>query len=383
MRAEFLPFHRHDISQAEIDSVVETLKSPWITSGPKVREFEQNFAEYVGAKHALAVTSCTAALHLALEALGIKEGDEVLVPTMTFTATAEAVMYLRAKPVLVDVRRDTLNIDLKDAEKKINVRTKAIMPVHVAGLPADLEGVHHLARLNGLKVIEDAAHAFPTKYRAKFIGSVSDATCFSFYATKTMTTGEGGMLTTNSDAVAERVRMMRQHGLNRDVWKRRDDVDSWYYEVLESGFKYNMPDINAALGVAQLKRAEEFRAKRENISRFYREAFSDIECLSLPSDVEPDGLHSWHLFTLKLDPQKAGMSRSQLTRSLKERNIGTSVHWIPLHLHPFYQRHFGVKPEDFDGGTWLSERIFSLPIYPGMTETDIKDVVGAVRQILT
>ncbi len=382
MRSEFLPFHKQTVGEREIEAVVNALKSPWITSGPQVQQLEKDFASYVGCKFAVAVNSCTAALHLALDAIGLKEGDEVLVPTMTFAATAETVLYFQAKPILVDVDRTTQHIDLADARKKITSKTKAIMPVHVAGLACDMPAISEFAKVYRLRVIEDAAHAFPTKSRGKWIGAISDATCFSFYATKTITTGEGGMLTTDDEAIAKRARIMRTHGLDRDAYSRSNQPDSWAYDIVEPGFKYNMTDVAAAMGVVQLSRAEEFRLAREKIAAQYSTELSGISGLLLPPEPPQDDLHSWHLYTIRLDLEKTHIRRNELTRSLRQRNIGTSVHWIPLHLHTYYRERLGYRPEDLPNGSWLAERIFSLPIFPSMTAKDVGDVCETLRESL-
>jgi len=381
VRDDLLPFHMPDVGPAEVEAVSKTLASGWLTSGPKVLEFENSFAQRVGAKHALAVTSCTAALHLALDAIGVGQGDEVIVPTMTFTATAEAAMYLGAVPVLTDVCPKTGNMRVEDIEPKVGPRTKAIMAVHVGGIPCDLSAIHEFAATKNITVIEDAAHAFPTKYRGKWIGSISDLTCFSFYATKTMTTGEGGMLTTSRDDLARRARMMRQHGIDRDAWNRDSSRQAWQYEVLESGFKYNMPDINAALGTVQLRRSDDMRKRRAEIAEIYFQELRNLRGIELPPDVtSPDDQHSWHLFTIKVLPE-AKHSRNDLSIKLRERKIGTSVHWIPLHLHPFYQRKFEAKAADFPNGTFLSDCILSLPISSKMTDRDVEDVVTNLKAL--
>ncbi len=383
MRESFLPFHRQSIGDEEIESVVRVLRSPWVTSGPEVDAFEKEFAAYVGAKHALAVNSCTAALHLALEAMGIGGGDEVLVPTMTFAASAETVLYLKARPVLVDIDPHSLLMDLRDAEAKISSKTKAIMPVHVAGLPSAMPAWIELAKVRNIQLVEDAAHAFPAKSSGRWIGSISNATCFSFYATKTITTGEGGMLTLNSDAHYRRAKRMRSHGLDRDVWSRSGSQDPWRYDIVSPGFKYNMTDIAGAMGRVQLRKAEEMRQKRQEIAAFYNAHFGNCEALECPASNQAAGdLHSWHLYTLRLRPEVLRIERDQFIRELKNRNIGASVHWIPLHLHTLYRERFGYTPEALPQATGISSRIFSLPIYPDMSERDRLDVVEAVHLIL-
>lgn len=336
MRSSFLPFALPDIGQAEIDAVSEVLASGWITTGEKTRAFEAEFAEAVGARHAVALNSCTAAMHLALEAIGLQRGDEVLTTPYTFAATAEVVRYFDARPVFVDVDPETLNIRADLLEGALTERTKAVIPVHVAGLPAELDEVHAVARRHGLKVIEDAAHAFPSDYRGTPIGSASDATCFSFYATKTITTGEGGMLTTDRDDWAERCRVMALHGISKDAWKRYSAEGSWYYEVVAPGYKYNLTDVAAAMGLVQLEKAEQMAARREAIARRYNEAFADERVLQLPAE-RADRRHAWHLYVLRLHLDQVTIDRARFIEELRARGIGTSVHFIPLHVHPYYR----------------------------------------------
>ena len=378
---EFIPFHAPEIGDAEIESVVETLRSGWLTSGTKVKRFEDDFAEYVGSKHAVAVNSGTAALHLALDAIGIRPDDEVIVPTMTFTATAEVVLYFQAKPVLVDCQEDTLNLDPKQIEAAITSKTKAIIPVHFGGQPCDMTPILEIAKTHKLYVVEDAAHALPASYEGKKIGTIGDITCFSFYATKTITTGEGGMATTENSEWAERMRMMSLHGISHDAWKRYTKEGSWYYEILNPGFKYNLTDIAAAIGIEQLKKCDEFRKAREKIAKIYDTSFADLEEIHTPvrrSDTE----HAWHLYVIQLNLDHLQITRNQFIDALREEGIGTSVHFIPLHLHPYYRDNFGYQPSDFPNASSAFERIVSLPIYPKMTEADVESVIGAVRKVV-
>ena len=378
---EFIPFHAPEIGDAEIESVVETLRSGWLTSGTKVKRFEDDFAEYVGSKHAVAVNSGTAALHLALDAIGIRQDDEVIVPTMTFTATAEVVLYFKAKPVLVDCQEDTLNLDPKQIEAAITSKTKAIIPVHFGGQPCDMTPILEIAKTHKLYVVEDAAHALPASYEGKKIGTIGDITCFSFYATKTITTGEGGMATTENSEWAERMRMMSLHGISHDAWKRYTKEGSWYYEILNPGFKYNLTDIAAAIGIEQLKKCDEFRKAREKIAKIYDTSFADLEEIHTPvrrSDTE----HAWHLYVIQLNLDHLQITRNQFIDALREEGIGTSVHFIPLHLHPYYRDNFGYQPSDFPNASSAFERIVSLPIYPKMTEADGESVIGAVRKVV-
>lgn len=381
MTHHWVPFHRPEITEDEIQSVVATLRSGWLTTGPKVKRFEEQFAGYLGCRHAVAVNSGTAALHLALDAVGIKEGDEVIVPTMTFAATAEVVFYLKAKPVLVDCRPDTLNIDPEQIENAITSKTRAIIPVHFGGQPCEMDRILEIARQYKVKVIEDAAHALPASYRDKKVGAIGDITCFSFYATKTITTGEGGMATTENSEWAERMRMMSLHGISHDAWKRYTKEGSWYYEILNPGFKYNLTDIAAAIGIEQLKKCDEFRKAREKIAKIYDTSFADLEEIQTPvrrSDTE----HAWHLYVIELNLDHLQITRNQFIDALREEQIGTSVHFIPLHLHPYYRDNFGYHPSDFPNASSAFERIVSLPIYPRMTEADVESVIGAVRKIV-
>ena len=376
-RETFLPFAVPHITDAEIDEVVDTLRSGWITTGPKTKHFERAFAEQVGTPHALAVNSATAAMHLALDALGLQPDDEVIVPIYTFTATAEVVLYFRARPVFVDVDPVTCNLDPQQLEKHITPRTRAIMVVHMAGLPAEMDEILAIAHAHAIPVIEDAAHAFPAKYQGRTIGTISDMTAFSFYATKTLSTGEGGMLTTANPDYAERVAMMTLHGISRDAWKRYSAEGSWYYEVLQAGFKYNMTDIAASLGIHQLARSEELLARRRSIAQRYTEAFSQLPELEVPANPRHIE-HAWHLYMLRLRLECLSIERSEFIQKLAQVNIGTSVHFIPLHLHPFYRKTFRLRPSDFPIAYKEYQREISLPLYPGMTDEDVEDVIAAV-----
>ncbi len=378
---EFLPFHRSDVGEEEVSEVVEVLRSGWLTTGPKVREFEREFAAMVGAEHAAAVNSCTAALHLALEAAGVSEGDEVLVPTMTFAATAEVVTYFKARPVLIDCLPDTLNLNTDHIQQAITDKTKAIIPVHFAGHPCDLRPIHAIAQKHNLHVIEDAAHALPARYHGKMIGGISDATCFSFYATKNITTGEGGMVTTNNAEWATRIRMMSLHGLSRDAWNRYSAQGSWYYEILSPGFKYNLTDIAAALGLAQLKKCERFWKGREHYAALYQEGFKnlpEITCPPAASHVQ----HAWHLYVIQLNVDRLQIGRDEFIRQLQQAGVGCSVHFIPLHLHPYHRDRGGYQPEDFPVASAAFQRIVSLPLYSKMTEDEVNRVIETVCDLV-
>ena len=381
MKAEFLPFHVPEITEDEIQAVVETLQSGWLTTGLKVKQLERDFADYIGCGHAVAVNSGTAALHLALEAVGLKEGDEVVVPSMTFAATAEVVLYFRAKPVLVDCEGDTLNMDYLGLEEAITPRTKAIIPVHIAGQPCDMDRILEIAGNYKLKVIEDAAHALPASYRGRKVGAIGDITCFSFYVTKPVTTGEGGMATTNNEEYADRMRVMSLHGISKDAWKRYTSEGSWYYEILSPGYKYNLTDIAAAIGIPQLKKCDGFWEARKRIAGIYNQAFADLPEIRTPV-CQPDVQHAWHLYVIQLELERLSITRAEFIDALKRKNIGTSVHFIPLHLHPYYRDTFGYTARDFPNASAAFERIVSLPIYPKMTEADVEDVVTAVTDIV-
>ena len=347
--------------------------------GPKTFEFEKEFAKYVGAREAIAVSTGTAALHLALEAAGVRDGDEVLLPTTTFTATAEAVTYLRARPLLVDVDPVTMNLDPEDAARRLTPKTKAIIPVHLGGQPCDLEEIQTLAGVHGLRVIEDAAHALPSEYRGKRIGQISEFTCFSFYATKTLTTGEGGMVTAENPAAANRIRLMRLHGIERDAWKRYREDGSWRYKVQEAGFKYNLTDIQAAIGLVQLAKCDAMRQARQKIAQRYTDAFSSFDEL-LPPEVRPDRDSSWHLYILRLRPDRLRLDRAAFIQALSARGVSCSVHFIPLHLQPYYQRAFGYKLGDFPSAEQQYKSCLSLPIFPGMADREIEHVIRAVQE---
>jgi dTDP-4-amino-4,6-dideoxygalactose transaminase len=380
MSDRFIPFAAPDLGDEELAEIKETLDSGWLTTGPKVRQFEAAFAETVGARHAIAVNSCTAALHLALEAIGLKCGDEVITTPYTFAATAEVIRYFDARPVFVDIDARTLNICPQLIASAITPRTRAVIPVHFAGLPTDLDQITSLARTHGLRVIEDAAHAFPASYKGQMIGNISDLTCFSFYATKTMTTGEGGMITTQDDTLAERCRIMALHGISKDAWKRYTAEGSWYYEIVAPGFKYNMPDVAAALGIAQLRKAETMWRRRREIAARYDAAFATLSQLETPAD-HPDSQHAWHLYPLRLNLGTLRIDRAQFVEELKRRGVGTSVHFIPLHLHPYYRQTYGYRPEDLPVSYREYLREISLPIYSKMNNKDVQDVTDAVSDI--
>jgi dTDP-4-amino-4,6-dideoxygalactose transaminase len=380
-RSTFLPFHRPWIDEAEIAEVVDTLRSGWLTMGPKTLQFEEQFAAYVGARFAIALNSCTSALHLALDAIGIGPDDEVITSVYTFTATAAVTMHLGGRPVLVDIQPDTMTMDPAQVAARITPRTRAIVPVHMAGVPCDMDPLLELAAKHDLRIVEDAAHALPAQYKNRVIGSISDLTAFSFYATKNITTGEGGMITTDSDEYADRLRVRRLHGISRDAWKRYTSEGSWYYEVEYPGYKYNPTDINSALGLQQLRRSDRFHAVRTYYASLYQLGLSDVPEITLP-EVPPWGSHSWHLYVIQLNLDRLTIDRDAFMRLLREENIGASVHFIPLHLHPYYRERFGYRPTDFPNALQTYRRAISLPLYPRMSEADVWDVIRAVRRIV-
>jgi dTDP-4-amino-4,6-dideoxygalactose transaminase len=384
MTQPFLPFALPEIGDEEIAEVVDTLKSGWVTTGPKAKRFEADFTAFLGETglHSIAVNSATAGLHLALEALGVGPGDEVITTTHTFTATAEVVRYLGADVKLVDIDPATLNISVAAVRAAITSRTKVIIPVHYAGLAADMPALLALAREHGLKVVEDAAHALPSTSQGALIGTLgSDATVFSFYANKTITTGEGGMLVTRDEGLAKRAKVMRLHGMNRDAFDRfTATVPSWYYEVVAPGFKYNLTDIAAALGLQQLKRARAFQQRRAQLAAMYDEALAGLPVITPPRTAAGE-LHSWHLYVLQL-ADDAPVARDAVIERLFEAGIGCSVHYIPLHLHPYWRDRYGLRSEHFPHSQRAYERMLSLPLYTRMTEADVMRVAEALRRIL-
>jgi perosamine synthetase len=376
-----IPFHRPSIGEEEIAEVVETLRSGWLTTGPRVRRFEELFAAYVSARHAVAVNSGTAALQLALEAIGLTRGDEVIIPTYTFTATGEAVASFGARPVLADCRADTLNLDATTVESLVTPRTKAIVPVHVAGQACDMDPLLNLAGRHGLHVVEDAAHALPTTYQGRTVGTIGELTAFSFYATKSITTGEGGMVTTERDDLAARIRRMSLHGLSGDTWSRESDQGARFYEVLDFGFKYNLTDLAAAIGIHQVRRAHDMWRRRREIAAAYTKAFVDLDTCAPPREAAY-GTHAWHLYIVELNLPALGHGRNEVMRRLRTRGIATAVHFAPLHLHRAYRERFGYGPGAFPVAERIFERALSLPIYPGMTDPDVAEVIEAVRDTL-
>ncbi len=380
----FLPFARPDISEAEIAAVTQALRSGWVTTGPKTREFEQAFTDYLGGNglQSIAVNSATAGLHLALEALDIGPGDEVIAPTLTFTATVEVVRYLGADPVLVDVDPVTLNIDPDAIRAAITPRTKAIMPVHYAGLACRMDEILAIAHEHGLKVVEDAAHALPTTWKGQLVGQLqSDVTVFSFYANKTITTGEGGMAVTRHPKLAERMRVMRLHGMSRDAFDRFSaQTPAWYYEIVAPGFKYNMTDIAAAMGVEQLARLPQFVQRRQHLAARYQAQLAGLP-LVLPAHAPAGDAHAWHLYVVRLAPG-ARVGRDEIIQALSDRGIGTSVHYVPLHRQPYWRDRYQLTPARFAHAEAAYQCMLSLPLFTAMHDTDQDRVIGALHELL-
>lgn len=378
-----VPFFRPSVTQAEIDEVVACMKSGWLTTGPRTKQFEENFAKRVGAKHAVALNSCTAALHLALDAVGLKRGENVIVPVMTFAATAEVVRYFDATPVMVDCEPRSLCIDpekLRETAKKTK-DLRAIIPMHYGGQMVDVDAVQSIAKELGVPVIEDAAHTLPASFKGRQVGTTADITCFSFYANKCITTGgEGGMAVTDSQEHADRMRVMSLHGMSKDAWKRFTDKGSWYYELVAPGFKYNLTDIAAGMGLRQLERVDALWAQRKAIAAGYAEHLSNVPGLELPVEL-PDRLHSWHLYPIRLDLRRWAIDRAQFIDELKARGITASVHWMPLHLHPYYRQTYGMGSGMFPVAEDVWPRLVSLPIFPGMTLAEQDEVVRAIVDI--
>lgn len=381
MRETFLSFSPPCLGEEEIAEVVDTLRSDWITTGPKTRRFEEEFARFLGAEGALALNSATSAMLVGLAAAGVGPGDEVITTTMTFCSTVHVIEHVGATPVLVDVERDTLNLEPAAVEAAITPRTKAILPVHLYGHPCDLESLVPLARKHGLLLLEDAAHALPARHRGRLIGTIGDMTAFSFYATKNLTTAEGGMLT-GTPELLERCRLWSLHGMSRDAYKRYSAEGSWYYEVVVPGYKCNMTDIQAALGLHQLARLPAFQRRRREVVARYTEAFSALPELEVP--VEREGMESaWHLYVLRLHLPRLQIDRARFIEELRRRNIGASVHFIPVHMHPYYRERYHYAEESFPTAAGEFRRLVSLPLHPRLTEKDVEDVIEAVEDIVT
>jgi dTDP-4-amino-4,6-dideoxygalactose transaminase len=381
-----VPFHRPSIGREEIEEVVRTLESGWLTSGPRTARFEEEFRAYVGARQAVAVNSCTAGLHLALAALKIGPGDEVITTPLTFCATVNVILHVGGTPVLADVGADG-NIDPASVAMRITDKTRAIIPVHLAGLPCEMDTLWKLARQHWVFVIEDAAHAVGSRYRGRPIGAehsgigrCSDAVAFSFHPTKNLTTGEGGMVTTHCESIGETIRLLCLHGISKNAWNRYTDRGHWYYEVLQSGFKYNLPDIQAAIGIHQLRKLEGFLAVRERYARIYNEILAEVEEVELPPDNR-HCRHAWHLYMLRLNLDRLEINRDEFIQALREQGVGTSVHFIPIFLHPFFAPYAGRFENQCPRAGALYPRLISLPLYPAMTEAQLEYAAEAVKQV--
>ena len=380
VRDTFLPIAVPWVGEREKALVLEALESGWITTGPRTLELARGIAELAGAKHAVCVNSATGALHLALEALGIGDGDEIITSTWTFAASVNVIEHVRARPVLVDVEPDTLNLDPRAVEAAITPRTRAILTVDFGGHPCEYDALQALARKHDLRLVDDAAHALGAAYRGRPVGSLADVTAFSFYATKNLSTGEGGAAVTDDEALAERIQLLSLHGMSRDAWKRYSDTGSWYYEVVAPGWKYNLSDVLAAIGVGQLERFEEFQARRVALVERYRTAMADIPEVRLPSSRE-HVTHAWHLFPIALELERLTIDRARFIQELRAENIGTSVHFIPIHRHPHFRDSLGLVPESFPVAEDAYARAITLPLFPRMSDRDVDDVAEAVRRI--
>jgi len=378
---EFLPFSRPSISREAIAEVVACLESGWITTGPRVKKFEEELKRYFNAPHALALSSATAGLHLAMLALELKPGDEVITTPMTFAATLNTIVLAGGKPVLVDVELDTYNMDVSKLAKAITKRTRAIMPVHFAGLPVDLDPLYELAAKHGLRVIEDAAHAIGTEYKGKRIGAFGDTQVFSFHPNKNMTTGEGGCVVTRDDKLAEKIALLRFHGMDREAWNRFGKSGSQHYEIIAPGLKYNMMDIQAALGLHQLPALDGFIKRRTELARRYQKLLAGWPQWTRPGTPEFAHCHAWHLYTPLINPAAAGMDRDDFMQGMKQRNIGTGLHYRAVHLYPYYREHYGFKPGDFPNAESIGDRIVSLPLFPGLRDTDQDRAIAAMADL--
>ena len=378
IRDQFLGFGSPLIEEPEINEVVDSLRSGWLVTGPKVAKFEEMFRQHVGAEHAMAVNSCTAAIHLSLIVAGIKPGDEVITTPMTFCATVNTIVHSGATPVLVDCERGSLLIDPQRIEDAITPRTRAIVPVHLCGRSCDMDAIMDIAARHNLVVIEDAAHAIETVYKGRKVGNIGHLTAFSFYATKNVVTGEGGMVTTNNPDFADKIKVYALHGMSKDAWKRFSKEGYKHYQVVYPGFKYNMMDLQAAIGIHQLARVGKNLHRRDQIWQMYTDAFADLP-IHLPEPDEAGSVHARHLYTLMIDKDRCGITRDEFMQRLHAANIGSGVHYIGVHLHPYYRDRFGYSPEDFPNATWISERTVSIPLSPKLTDEDVSDVIEAVR----
>lgn len=381
VRKDFLVFGSPRIEEQEINEVADSLKSGWLSTGPKVHKFEDMFKNYIGCKHALALNSCTAGLHLSLIVSGIKPGDEVITSHLTFSATANTIIHAGAKPVFVDVGKDTMNINPNLIEEKITSRTKAIIPVHMAGRPCNMDKITAVAKKHNLVVIEDAAHAIEASYKGRKIGNISPLTCFSFYVTKNIITGEGGMVTTNNDEYAEKIQIYGLHGMSKGAWSRYSDKGFKHYQIIYPGYKYNMMDMQAAIGIHQLPRISSYLKIRESIWKKYDDAFKGLPLIT-PKPAEENTVHARHLYTILPRIEKLNASRDEIHEALYMEGIGTGIHFVSLHLHPYYKNTFGFKAGDFPNAEFISERTISLPLSAKLNEKDVNDIISAVRKVV-
>ena len=382
VRDDFLIFGSPLIAKEEIEEVVKTMKSGWLGTGPKTFRFEEMFKKYIGSKYALALNSCTAGLHLSLLAVGIGQGDEVITTPMTFASTVNVIIHCGAKPVFADIEKGTLNIDPKEIERKISKKTKAILPVHFAGRPCNMDAIMKIAKKHNLFVINDAAHAIETEYKGKKVGSLGDLTSFSFYVTKNIITVEGGMVTTDNQEYATKIKIYALHGMTKDAWKRFSDKGYKHYQVIYPGFKYNMTDLQASIGICQLKKIEKYSKRRKEIWFRYNRAFKDLPVF-LPAELEPNTRHSFHLYTLLADIDNLTINRDGILNALYQENIGTGVHYVAQHLQPFYAKTFGYKRGDFPNAEFVSDRTISLPLSPKLSDKDVEDVIFAIKKVLS
>lgn len=381
VRKEFLVFGSPRIEKEEINEVVDSLKSGWLSTGPKVHKFEEMFRRYIGCKYTLALNSCTAGLHLSLIVSGIKPGDEVITTPLTFAATANTIIHAGAKPIFVDVKKDSMNINPDLIEENITNKTKAIIPVHIAGRPCNMDKINAVAKKHNLIVIEDAAHAIEAWYKGKKIGNISPLTCFSFYVTKNIITGEGGMVTTNNDEYAEKIEIYGLHGMSKGAWLRYSDKGFKHYQIVYPGYKYNMMDLQAAIGIHQLLRVNKYLKIRESIWKRYNEAFKEIPVI-IPKPSEENTVHARHLYTLLVDIDRLNATRDEIQEALYKEGIGTGIHFISLHLHPYYKEKFSYKRGDFPNAEFISDRTISLPLSAKLTNKDVDDVISAVRKVI-
>lgn len=377
----FLVFGAPAIEDAEIREVIASMESGWLGTGPKVTRFENDFRAFKGARYAAAVNSCTAALHLSLLAASLKPGDEVITTPLTFCATVNAIIHAGAKPVLADVDPITMNIDPAQVEARITSKTKAIVPVHFAGRPCDMDALCDIAQRYSLKLIEDCAHAIETEYKGRKAGTIGDFGCFSFYVTKNITTGEGGMILTHREEDANRIKVLALHGMSKDAWKRFSDEGYKHYQVVEAGFKYNMMDLQAAIGIHQLQRVTPYWQRRQEIWERYNEAFAYLP-ISLPANPEPETTHGYHLYTILVDEERTGIRRDAFLRAMSAENIGVGVHYMSIPEHPYYQQMFGWQPEDYPQAMRIGRQTVSLPLSAKLTDADVEDVISAVRKCL-